>query len=408
MITKNLIPLTLILITVLTLLYVITNSRLLRSLEPDAAHSRCWWLVFGLCLGGLLLIMAVHGIPLPLFLLLLYGLKTLELLHFPYPGQRNWATVNLNFLMIAANYLVVLGVLAFCLRDSVPAVLRNPALRPASLILLLVLNGGIDLLLERFARQQMMGLKADYRSEESRLFVQFTFFSIAFILLDSTACLFNLPRNIVSLFLVGSNGLLLLMVGLFINQVNVIKREAYLEQEHTLLESSFSQQLKRTEALRDTAYRDALTGAYSRLYAEDYLARLLDRGTAFALAYIDLDGLKGINDTYGHLAGDRYLRDFVKRLQEGLRAEDIFARVGGDEFMVLFPDKTAAASVEALSRIRSQIAAGSSPDWPLSFSFGVVESCKTAEKTAGELIDTADQAMYADKKKRHLKEAAGP
>lgn len=405
---KNPIPLTLILIMVLTLLYVITNSRLLRSLEPDAAHSRCWWLVFGLCLGALLLIMAITGIPLPLFLLLLYGLKALELLHFPYRGQRNWSTVNLNFLLNAAVYLVVLGVLAFCLRVSVPEVLRNPLLRPASLILLLALNGGMDLLLERFARQQMMGLKADYRSEESRLFVQFTFFSIAFILLDSTACLFDLPANIVSLFLVGSNGLLLMMVSLFINQVNVIKREAYLEQEHILLESSFSQQLKRTEALRDTAYRDALTGAYSRLYAEDYLTRLLGQGAAFALAYIDLDSLKDINDTYGHLAGDRYLRDFVHRLQAGLRAEDILARVGGDEFMVLFPDRTAAAGVEALSKLRSQIAAGSQPEWPLSFSFGVAESTKTAEKSAGELIDTADQAMYADKKKRHLKEASGP
>lgn len=405
--TKNLIPLIFILIIILTAFYVLSNSSLLRALKKGAAHSRCWWLVFGLCLGAFMLIMAVFGIPLPLFLLLLYGLKACELLHFPEPVQRNWSAVNLNFLLIAAVYLITLGVLALCQGGSVPSVLRDPLLRSVSLVLLLALNGGMDLLLSRFSRQ-MLELKSDYRSEESRLFTQFTVLSIAFVLSDSTACLFDLPAGIVALFLIGSNALLLLMVFLFMNQLGIIKQETHLETQYALLESSFSQQIQRTEALRDTAYRDALTGAYSRLYAEDYLKRLLGQDSAFALAYIDLDGLKGINDVYGHLAGDRYLQDFVQALAQSLRNEDILARVGGDEFMVLFPDTDVPTARDILSKARGRLTAQSRPDWSLSFSFGVDGVPKGAAKSIETLIHTADQAMYADKQNRRAKEETRP
>lgn len=401
--TKNLIPLTLMLIAALTVLYVFSTSSLLRALKQDAAHSRCWWLVFGLCLAGLLLIMAVSGIPLPLFLLALYGLKICKLLHFPTPGLRNWSSVNLNFLLTSSVYLTTLGVLALFLEQNVRTVLQDPLLRPFSLVLLLFFSIGIDLALSQFP-QLMNSYKDDYGSEESRLFIQFTFLSIAFVLADSAACLFELPADMVSLFLIGSNTLLLLMVGLFIRQLGIIKKETHLETEHALLESSFSQQLRRTETLRDTAYRDTLTGAYSRLFAEDYLKRLLDQGAAFTLAYIDLDGLKGINDVYGHLAGDRYLQNFARRFQESLRSEDIFARIGGDEFMVLFPDTTAAAACETLLRLRGRLE--SRQGCPLSFSFGVDEALKNTPKRLEALIHTADLAMYADKQKRHAEEGS--
>lgn len=65
------------------------------------------------------------GIPLPLFLLLLYGLKACELLHFPEPGQRNWSAVNLNFLLIAAIYLITPRRAGALPGGSVPSVLSD-------------------------------------------------------------------------------------------------------------------------------------------------------------------------------------------------------------------------------------------------------------------------------------------
>lgn len=85
--TTNLIPLTLTLIILLTVFYVLSNSSLLCALKQGTVHSRYWWLVFGLCLGCLLLIMAVFGIPLPLFLLLLYGLRPASCCTFQNPGS---------------------------------------------------------------------------------------------------------------------------------------------------------------------------------------------------------------------------------------------------------------------------------------------------------------------------------
>lgn len=393
----------LLLILLLAGLYTFSGRLLMHALHPEAARSAHWWLAFGLCLCGLFLIMAVFNIPLPLFFLLLYGLKICEFLHFPDASRQNWIGANEGFLFTCATGLIVLGVLSFAFGINVRVLLHAPLLRCASLVVLLLCNLATNLFLSSRPGSLLLfsGLNS---SEESRLFTQFTFLAVVFVLADASACLFDLPTTLVSLFLVGSNALLMMMIGFFLNQINIIRQEDYLEYEHTLLTSTMHQQTARTDALRDSAYRDPLTGAYTRLYILDYLELLLSRGDAFALAYIDLDGLKAINDACGHLAGDQYLQDFSERFAAALRSEDVFARVGGDEFMVLLPDTPAAAARALLVAARGRLAASRSPDWSLSFSFGIAESPAGAGKSRESLIQEADQSMYQDKSTRHKKE----
>ena len=401
--TENLYAPMLLLILLLSGLYAFSSWGLLSALNQDATHLCHWWPVLGLCLCALFLLMALFNLPLPLFFLLLYGLKVCELLHFPEPGLPNWAAVNEGFLYTCATYLILLGLLSFGLGLDTHAVLSSPALRSASLALLLLSNLATELLLSR--RAEFLAAFMDiYGSEEARLFVWFTFLAVVFVMADATACLFELPTTLVSLFLVGSNALLLMMVGFFMNQLHIIKQEDYLEYEHTRLTSTMRYQTERTEALRDTAYRDPLTGAYTRLYILDYLELLLSRRTAFTLAYLDLDGLKGINDAYGHLAGDRYLKEFTERLAEALRGEDTLARVGGDEFMVLLPGLSAASAKSLLAAARERLETPRGQSWPLSFSFGRAEAPAGAEKTREDLIREADRSMYADKSARRGRE----
>lgn len=393
----------LLLILLLSGLYAFSSWGLLSALNQDTPHLRYWWPVLGLCLCVLFLIMALFNLPLPLFFLLLYGLKVCELLHFPEPGQPNWAAVNEGFLYTSGIYLILLGLLSFGLGLDTRAVLSAPLLRSASLAALLLCNLATGLLLSR--RAEFLATFRDiYGSEESRLFVRFTFLAVIFVLVDASACLFELPTTLVSLFLVGSNALLLMMVGFFMNQLGIIQREDYLEYEHTRLTSTMHQQTERTEALRDTAYRDPLTGAYTRLYILDYLELLLSRGAAFTLAYLDLDGLKGINDAYGHLAGDRYLKEFSERLAKTLRGEDVFARVGGDEFMLLLPGLSADAAKALLADARGRLETPHGQSRPLSFSFGVAEAPAGTEKTRESLVREADHSMYADKNAKHRRE----
>lgn len=401
--TENLNSPMLLLILLMAGLYAYSSWGLLGALKQDVVSFHYWWPVFGLCLCALFLIMAVFSIPLPLFFLLLYALKVCELLHFPAPERQNWLAVNESFLYTGAACLILLGLLSFALGLNARTVLGDPQLRVVCLAALLLCSLATELFLSRHA-EALTAFKDIHGSEESRLFVQFTFLGVIFVLADAGACLFDLPTTVVSLFLVGSNALLLMMVGFFLNQISIINQEEYLEYEHTLLTSTMQQQTARTEALRDTAYRDPLTGAYTRLYVLDYLELLLSRGDAFALAYIDLDGLKGINDAFGHLAGDHYLMDFSARFSENLNSEDVFARIGGDEFMVLFPGVTAETARARLLSIRGQLDEEHCKSWSLTFSFGVAGAPACSTKSSGELIRDADRSMYEDKTARHSKE----
>lgn len=108
---------------------------------------------------------------------------------------------------------------------------------------------------------------------------------------------------------------------------------------------------KNAHALRELSYIDPLTALWNRRrfreVLSDELRRVQEReGKGFGLAFIDVDSFKGINDTFGHAAGDMVLREFAKLAREMLPASATFARLGGDEFVLLLPD----ADENALSR----------------------------------------------------------
>ena len=94
--------------------------------------------------------------------------------------------------------------------------------------------------------------------------------------------------------------------------------------------------------LRDISLTDDLTGAYNRRHGmyslREWFARSKRYGTHFSLIYFDLNGLKQVNDSYGHQAGDLLLRAVVSACKKLLRESDMLFRMGGDEFMVLCPD----------------------------------------------------------------------
>ena len=107
-------------------------------------------------------------------------------------------------------------------------------------------------------------------------------------------------------------------------------------------------------SLEHLAYHDGLTGLSNRIHLEDRLALAIADarryGDELAMAYIDLDRFKPVNDRYGHAAGDNVLIEIGKRLREGVREQDTVARLGGDEFVVLFPRLASHEEVELISQ----------------------------------------------------------
>jgi diguanylate cyclase (GGDEF)-like protein len=156
----------------------------------------------------------------------------------------------------------------------------------------------------------------------------------------------------------------------------------------------------------DVADRDALTPLLNRRALVRELGRIRTfaqrYGTAASLVYFDLDDLKGVNDRFGHAAGDAALKAVAERLLASVRDSDIVGRMGGDEFAVILvqaDQAVAEAKAAALAR-----AIEAEPlhfgDWsaPLHVSFGVREITQDAEPEA--LIAEADAAMYAKKRER--------
>jgi diguanylate cyclase (GGDEF)-like protein len=154
------------------------------------------------------------------------------------------------------------------------------------------------------------------------------------------------------------------------------------------------------------ALHDALTGLPNRLLLADRLRQAIHgaerSGHVFALAYLDLNGFKEINDNHGHDAGDEVLKAIAARLQAGLRASDTVARLGGDEFVVLLTPAQAPAEAEPvldrlLDALSEPITLSSGAQVAVGSSLGLAHYPGDG-RTPDALMRHADEAMFANKR----------
>ena len=161
------------------------------------------------------------------------------------------------------------------------------------------------------------------------------------------------------------------------------------------------------EQLAQLALHDPLTGlANRRKFAERFeydMARAARAATPLSLLMVDIDHFKEVHDRYGHLAGDECLKGLAALLTGSVRAVDLVARFGGEEFVVLLPEMSADQSLAAAERMRAQIQAnpidigkGAAPV-ALTVSVGAATTTG-AEITLGDLLARADQAVYRAKR----------
>jgi len=157
---------------------------------------------------------------------------------------------------------------------------------------------------------------------------------------------------------------------------------------------------RQADALVRLSRTDSLTGLGNARSFEEHLvqetARAARYGEPVSLLAVDLDGLKKINDAHGHRRGDAALQAVAQALQQGARASDVAARIGGDEFVLLAPSTSSAAATALAERVRALVAAVGLDG--LSVSVGVA----TAQGTDGApvlLREAADRALYEAKQR---------
>ena len=154
---------------------------------------------------------------------------------------------------------------------------------------------------------------------------------------------------------------------------------------------------KAEEKLKYISFHDALTGLYSRAYFEEELKRL-DTKRQLPLSIItgDINGLKLVNDAFGHFKGDLYLCKIAKILKERCREEDIIARWGGDEFSIILPKTKKDIAYEIIERIKSATNKIKISNVPLSISFGT-STKEQPNQDISYIIQSAEDNMYSNK-----------
>lgn len=157
----------------------------------------------------------------------------------------------------------------------------------------------------------------------------------------------------------------------------------------------------RFRILRAFIERDSLTGLFNHQRFKEQLevemSRVIRQGTPLVMAILDLDHFKRVNDTYGHLSGDRVLRSLSRLLQQGLRRTDVIGRYGGEEFAVILTNTTGDRALEIMDRLRLEFA--DLPHWSGGLKFNCTFSCGLAQY-AGTAAPTFGDG-YARKDEPH-------
>jgi two-component system, cell cycle response regulator len=170
---------------------------------------------------------------------------------------------------------------------------------------------------------------------------------------------------------------------------------------------------RRVTDLRSMALVDELTGLYNRrgfLALARQQLRIAGRvGAAVSQVYVDLDGLKQINDRLGHRAGDRALIETADLLRETFRDADVIARIGGDEYAVLTVEGATSGAEAMLERLRDRLARRNAlvdRTFPLSLSVGIARAEAGSGSSVDELLARADAWMYEQKRAKRTSRPA--
>ena len=177
------------------------------------------------------------------------------------------------------------------------------------------------------------------------------------------------------------------------------------DNEHIDLKANFEQVLgsllEQNKILKEQSRTDPLTGIFNRRVFEERITGELERfsryKTPFSLILFDVDNFKGLNDKFGHEAGDRAMKAITSTVKNHIRKTDIFARYGGDEFILILTQTDIAKSVKVAEKLRDMVQKTSfgykGKQVPITISMGVTE-VKNSDKDKEGIITRADKLLY--------------
>lgn len=334
---------------------------------------------------------------LTVYYLCIYLLKkyTYRICNIKYNSNHIFA--NISFIFIISCHLISIAILALYYQLDMSHIIYNSQFISYSFMALFIVDI-INNIASAIEYEKLIILFQDSPRQQYQNFVYFLWFGFTFLIVQSILCQYDQFPIYVSIFLICNNILLLILVSCFFKNIFDIEKQLHVEKENEFLQAESEKRRKNMNNLKKSADFDILTKAYSRKYTFNYMEKLKREDNIFSIIFIDLDGLKYINDNYGHTAGDQYLRSFAESIEILLESEDILGRIGGDEFLLVMKGKNKKQAHSYMNNICDKISQNSHYD-KIKFSYGIA-TFESKNQDIKCLIKEADIAMYHNKKNK--------
>lgn len=377
-----------------SLIYGYVSHRAMQALGYQQENTVRAYLRISLPAMILFTLWCMLNFPLPVLYILAFLGKLVRLQRRNENSEKSLFLSNFAHLTTMALHLILIGFGALITGNSMNELLEEPFWRIGTIGMLLAVD---NLALWRVPRWNTIleVLRTQSKSQEVRPFMVYLWFCNVFLLVDSELCSSEIQWDLLPVFLIGSTVLMEFYLFRFLRHLYTILKVQYLEEEHHRLLLQLEEKNRNAAKLRSKSVIDPMTGIFSRRYAMEQIDYLLQMKVPFSLVFIDLDHLKRINDREGHHAGDIYILRFTSEFSSFLRKSDIFARVGGDEFVVILPNCTRDTAEKRLDSIRTRLTEASG--LPITFSYGITCASGKNDDSSEQVLYRADQAMYEDK-----------
>lgn len=165
-----------------------------------------------------------------------------------------------------------------------------------------------------------------------------------------------------------------------------------------------SKSITNEELMTIANYTDSLTGIYNRKIGLEMLTKFVNElkldSPPFTVCFVDLNDLKYVNDKYGHQSGDKYIKTVVENIKKCIRLSDVFARMGGDEFLVIFPKCTSDIVINIFDDVSKKLDEENNKNNPktyYSISYGILEVTAKKENHVESILSEAGAIMYTMK-----------
>lgn len=332
-------------------------------------------------------------LPLPLVIIILFILLAINIIPYHHRSlMMNNFTMIIYLIYITILMLLVSGI--GLIGIDIMRLIQDPMIRVVMFNINFIIFNLICFLLLRYHSKFLWD--DDYDRLKVILYTRFLFICSVYQIFDSIMITFYEVSQINYLLLVSGNILILILMYNFLNYNYVFAKSEMMKKEYEEKEVLIAQQYFEKETLKKLSEYDSLTDTYNRREISTILFDGIQKGQKLTCVFIDLDGLKRVNDKYGHTYGDIMLKRFANACMEILGNDGKLARIGGDEFLLVYFNQSVEVIEKKIKELQLKLLEPEIEKDKIYFSYGI--SC--GEDTVENYIILADKRMYEYKNRK--------